>query len=253
MKKLDYLSQLHAASRIKLHEKEAEINFSSFDDDDGYVGDEENFDDEFEGELENYMTPGQRRKAGVGRIRLNTLKVRLVSDGTVSAAGVKVPLFGAFNNLYVPGYNIPTGIIVNGTPTDYPQVLATSVSKPWIVRGLKIIVGGANPAAQLNQNFTLTVTDLTGRSTTDPYFPSDNFSAFQQQNGIIEMKDFQAEIDGNMQMNYIMLPSQTVDLLFYVKAQVDPTRVAQGRNSLEISSKGFPNANKQTLVIKQGK
>lgn len=252
MKKVDYLSQLNAASRIKLHEKEAEINFSSFDDD-GYVGDEDNFEDEFEGEVDMYMSPAQKRKAGVGRISLNTLKLRLVSDGTVAAQGVKVPLFGAFQNLYIAGYNLPSGIIVTGTPTDYPQILATSVSKPWIVRGLKIIVGGANPAAQLNQNFTLTVTDLTGRSTTDPYFPSDNFSAFQQQNGIIEMKDFQAEIDGNMSMNYLMLPNQTVDLLFYVKAQVDPTRVAQGKNSLEIAAKGFPNTNKQTLVIKQGK
>ncbi|HEX8546132.1 MAG TPA: hypothetical protein VF691_04170 [Cytophagaceae bacterium] len=251
MKKLDYLSQLHAG-RMKRHEKEAEIDFSSFDDD-GYVGEEENFEDEYDGEVEMFMSPVQKRKAGVGTIKLNTLKLRLVSDGTISAAGVKVPLFGAFANLYLAGFNIPAGVSVFGTPTDYPQVLATSVSKPWIVKGLKIIVGGASPAAQLNQNFSLTVTDLTGRSTTDPYFPSDNFSAFQQQPGIIEMKDFQAEIDGNMQMAYTMLPSQTVDLLFYVKAQVDPTRVAQGMNSLEVSSKGFPNANQQTLVIKKGK
>lgn len=257
MKKIDYVRQLNALNRIKLHEKEAEINFSSFDDD-GYVGDEDDFDDEnfddedFDGD-DLYMTPSQKKKAGVGKISLNTLKIRIVSDGTVAAAGVTVPLFGAFSNLYVPTLNIPAGVQLFGTPTGYREILSTSISKPWIVKGLKIIVGGASPAAQLNQNFTVTTTDLTGRSTTDPYFPSDNFSAFQQQNGIIEMKEFQREIDGNMQMNYIVLPQQTVDLLFYVKAQVDPTRVAHGKNSLAIAQRNFPNPNKQTLIIKQNK
>lgn len=184
-------------------------------------------------------------------IRLNTLKVRLVSDGSVPATGLNVPLFGGFTNLYANNLNIPAGITVVGTPTGYREILATSISKPWIVRGLKIIVGGTAPAAQLNQNFSVVTTDLTGRSTTDPYFPSDHFSAFQQQNGIIEMKEFETRIDGNTQMNYVMLPQQTVDLLLYVKAQVDPTRVAQGKSSLGIAQRNYPNPQQQTLVIRQ--
>lgn len=229
---------------MKAHEKAAESEFSSFDDfEESYAGEEE-----FDGE-ENFEDFASTKKRA-GKIKLNTLKIRLVSDNTVAAGGVNVPLFGAFVNMYVAGLNVPAGVTVTGQPTAYSSILATSLSKPWTVSGLKIIVGGASPASQLNQNFNVATTDLTGRAYTDPYFPSDNFSAFQQQAGVIEMKDFSEDIDGNTTMNYPVLPSQTVDLIFYLRSQVDPTRLAMGKNPLGVSNRSFPNPNKQMLVIR---
>ncbi|SDM68606.1 hypothetical protein SAMN05421823_11954 [Catalinimonas alkaloidigena] len=233
------------AKTLADYRKEGEAAFSAF-----YGTNDAEFS-RYDGEGP-YAAGQQRSAAGVGTIQAAQRSISIkITNGHATDAAL-VTLFGAYSQASLGNFGNPASVTITSDTIPYGQILSQSSSNPFLVRGVKMVFGGTDKIAQLNEVLTLAATDLTGRTTSQPYFPNMAFSPNQQSQDIIEDKEFEFLVDGSSSIKFNLAAQTNVKMIFFITAKTDLSRMALGKAPLSVTNAEAPLASKNpTLIVKR--
>lgn len=240
--------------KLVAYEQEMEKNFRNYYDDNGYY--EEDFDNFSFGQygdnqFVNAVSGGGSR---VSRMNPNARIATLVITNT-NSSDQTVTIFNPADGTTPTTASIPDGCSVTLAQGSYSRLLTEILEKPFQIRGMKYAV---KDVSQFDNVITLGYKNALGTNNSNVLTPYAYRSNLQNISTQIDIADF--EYDVNID-SFVSIPvngsskvsgGERLTLTFYLKAQVQPSRVFYGQSDLARSKEGFiTGLPQQQIVIKQ--
>lgn len=239
--------------KLNAYEQSMEKNFRNYYDDAGYFEDDfENFSFGQYGENQfvNANGSGQR----VSRMNPNARIITLIITNT-TATTQDVTILNAGDGTTPGTSSIPAGTSVTLAQGSYSRLLTETLEKPFQIKGMKYAV---KDASQFDNVITLGYRNALGtrnQNVLTPYAYRSNLQNIATQ---LDIADF--EYDVNID-SFITIPvngtasvsgGERITLTFYLRAQIQPSRMFYAQPDLAKSKEGFiTGLPQQQIVVKQ--
>jgi len=248
---------LHNQARVR----DRETDFRNlYGEDSAYLGDEVGFSSF----APTGASSADLARAGVGEIDPTNNVISITIENLDPTDDLQVKLFGALANLSATNYGNTAVVIDAGTPANntgiritsqgraYGALLQQSISQPMGVRGMRMVFAGAQKAAQMSQQLTLSKSEFNGDTNSKRYFPLNYFNSGQYQPDIIDHKEFEMVFTGETEIGFTLKAGTSVTFTWFVVARTDSSRPLFGAAPVEITKAKAP-IGQQPLVLAQAK
>lgn len=215
---------------IENYEDDAEDRFDSYDEDDfdsGLGGMDEYYDED-----DSYMGPqgefgyDSYAKSSIGKIDPNDRTYTVVVTNT-SGADQTATIFGANQNA-----SQPAGVVVNITESSHQEVREESKSNPFKILGMKMSVSVQN---QFDNVLNIVRRSSAGSNTSRVYQPRNATSPQNFNQLLIDDNNFEMDVTGQDQINFVIKDGVTVVFTFTIKARGNMGNLLKGKNVAELS------------------
>lgn len=260
--------------RLKALEMQGESYLSNFEGDENFENDEsyapedsdydpedERFAEDFAGRIAMGVTAGmshiQTRQNQLFPDHAKVLSFNLFNTHAsavdrLDGGSVIVPeLFGYnknFGQLTGTMYSVingatPTGALpsIGAAPNTYNEILNESANKPLKLKGLRLTYMGATStvnALQKGQPLIVFRKDAAGTLVKSVIPVGNQQSAYQFNDNIIEVKDFECLIDGNVAIAVPIVKDGVIRIELGIDTQFDPRAALQGKNIAQTVNNG---------------
>jgi hypothetical protein len=238
--------------KLVAYEQSMEKNFRNYYDDNGYY--EEDFDNFSFGQYgDNQFVNAVSGSSRVSRMNPNARIATIVITNTTSVDQT-VTIFNPADGTTPTTSSIPVGCSVTLAQGSYSRLLTEILEKPFQIKGMKYAV---KDVAQFDNVITLGYKNALGTQNQNVLTPYAYRSNLQNISTQIDIADF--EYDVNID-SFVSVPvngsgkvsgGERLTLTFYLKSQVQPSRVFYGQSDLARSKEGFiTGLPQQQIVIK---
>jgi hypothetical protein len=212
---------------INAYLREAEAEYSGFDGDDSNFSTNEGLDlsmdgdDGFDGDDSNVSGATMRKQPSPYQVS--------ITNSTPNP--LLATLFGMNQFLLTPNFGSAVGITVipSQTNVSYLELLQQSASQPFETSLIRI--QSAN-TSQITQIITITSKDANGQLCQIPLITQSYFSANQFQSGILDIP-FGLRIDGNTNLQFIVLGNTSLTMTFFPSNKANMSRNLNGQAALQ--------------------